>query len=152
MSVAGTFLTILAIMLAVAFLAKKIIFAVGFPCPFCKNLRLTPFNNVPQEVRRQIISYFRDTEHRRPEAQAVWVCRDCRTVFDDFSGGRRSGGTGQARCKVCATVLKRCLPEDESVRCTTCGTPHRWAVHEPSGFRFLMPPDDAKLRRRPPEY
>ena len=86
----------------------------------------------------------------------LFVCLDCMTVHDDFSGEKRSmdvdtaGGFLIARtyCKVCNYLMQGCDPENPNIQCGRCGTRYRWEVDGENGFRFLMAPAGAKLLQR----
>ena len=48
------------------------------------------------------MAYFQQYESRAPDTSSVFVCRDCRYVYDDFSGEKKSmAGDTASFCKVC---------------------------------------------------
>ncbi len=143
------FLAVLGVLIAVGKIAVRV---VGAPCQFCENRKLTRFGQLPSSKRRPILGYFRSHEGRDPDTSAVFVCVDCMTVHDDFSGEKRSMdidmGVARTFCKVCNALMQDCDPDNEDIRCVRCGTHYRWQDHADSGFRFLMPPQGAKILER----
>lgn len=132
---------------ALGLLLKKFF---GCPCQFCKNNRMTFWRELDVMEQEAIRRYFRGHEKRNPDTSAVFLCRKCGTVFDDFSGERRSlerdmGAGCTTWCKVCNSVVTYCDPDNENIVCSKCKTHYAWQVHEKSGHRFLMPPKDASV-------
>lgn len=123
---------------------RYVIRHMSLPCQFCRNTRLTLFRKLPDDLKKSILTYFREHENRDPDEEGIFVCLECRTVHDDFSGEKMSREVDfyqvTTLCKVCSTLLRDCGLYNENIRCPTCGTPYKWQVHEKSGFRYLMPP------------
>ena len=155
----------IAFLVALAFLLKRLVRAVGMPCQFCDNRKLTYFDQLPPDTRNDILSYFRNREKRVPDTDGLFICLNCRTVHDDFSGEKRSwdidyaasvgpsensGFEFSARtfCKVCNNLVYGCDPGRDDIHCEFCGTHYQWQTHEPSGFRYLMPPEGAQVLER----
>ena len=60
------------------------------------------FDELPDQEKDQILSYFKEHERRTPDTTAIFVCLHCRIVYDDFSGEKRSmEGDTRSICKVC---------------------------------------------------
>jgi len=140
------FLALAAGAIALALAVKGLVMLVGLPCPFCRHGKTTCFNKLAVNQKRSILQYFKDHEHRTPNVKCVFVCLGCKTVFDDFSGELRSMESNW--CKVCNEQVFDCTLDNDSIKCTSCGTRYEWKTHEGSGFRFLMPPVDARLLDR----
>ena len=125
---------------------------MSLPCQFCRNKRLDLFRQLDPATQESILSYFREYEHRDPDTEGIFVCRDCKTVFDDFSGEKMSRELDmfqvRSLCKVCNHVLVNCGIYNENIRCPICQTPYKWQVDEKSGFRFLSPPPDTEVREK----
>ena len=118
---------------------------------------MTALDRLSPADREGILSYFRRHEGREPDTRAIYVCHQCRTVCDDFTGPElpriapyyavtgKGGVPVRSRwCKVCAEPMIEYGPGREA-RCPKCGTPFKWQVHEQSGMRFLMPPPGTKV-------
>jgi len=120
-----------------------------FPCQFCKNQRITRFKDLPDDLQHKIMHYFRFREKREPDTDGVFVCQECKTVFDDFSGEKKSGDIdnfgNMTWCKVCNTLMYGTVPGKKDITCPQCGTKYEWQTHEESGFRFLVPLTDKRL-------
>lgn len=122
------------------------------PCVFCGEI-LVSLEDLDPTDRRQIMEYFADHEKRRPKESAVFACRGCRTVHDDFSGEQRSRDidavagvvTNMTFCKVCNGLMRGCDLEASSILCRQCGTPYKWEIHGKGGWRFLAPPSTAPV-------
>jgi len=141
------------LLIPVLFLLRRLIDWIGRPCQFCRNMRMTPLDKMMPADREDILSYFRRHEGREPETRAIFVCRQCRTVHDDFSGELRSPGRdvfsgNLTYCKVCNRLMTGCDVGRDDIRCPRCGTAYSWQVHEKSGMRFLTPPAGAKVLAR----
>ena len=155
-------LVFLGMIVVLAAAAKMLTRAVGAPCQFCENLKLTPFTQLPVQQQRSVLSYFRAHEDREPDLNSVFVCLDCKTVHDDFSGDKRSmdmdmissplsgASVSLARtfCKVCNALMQGCNPGNEDIHCVRCGTKYRWHNFAETGFRFLMPPKESRILER----
>jgi hypothetical protein len=154
-----------AFLVALGFLLKRLVRAIGMPCQFCDNNKLTYFDKLPLNTRVAILSYFREREKRTPDTDGLFICLNCHTVHDDFSGEKRSWDTDYAAgvgpsgipelkasartfCKVCNRLIYGCDPGRDDIHCEFCGTHYQWQVHEPSDFRFFMPPEDAQVLER----
>ena len=141
----GVLLLAIAVLAGVAWLVVR---WISFPCHFC-NVRVKRFDEVPEKDRDQILAYFQQHEDREPDASALFVCTNCRSVHDDFSGQKASREINAygctTFCKVCGRVIYGCLPERESVACRGCGTEYRWETDHASGYRFFMPPEGVKI-------
>lgn len=155
-------LVFLGIIVVVAAVAKILIRAVGAPCQFCENRKLARFTRLSAPQQHSVLSYFRAHEGREPDLSSVFVCLDCKTVHDDFSGEKRSmdmdmisapvGGVSvslaRTFCKVCNALMQGCDPENEDIHCVRCGTKYRWQNYTETGFRFLMPPRESRILER----
>jgi len=153
-------LVLLGGVIAMCIVGKVLVSLIGCPCQFCDNRKITPFKKLPLDLQRNILDYFREYERREPDTSAVFACQECRTVFDDFSGEKRSMDTDvdhtrlsgdkghytcKAYCKVCSSLMSGCDPDVNEIKCPRCGTAYVWNTHEKSRFRFLRPPPDAEL-------
>lgn len=135
-----------------------IVFAVRFfmrtaiMCQFCGNADCKVWDRVEEETQRHILAYFRSHERREPDTSGLFVCDECKTIFDDFSGEKANRevdyGWNKAWCKVCNHAMQGCGPGNANIECRKCGTRYEWKTHEESGYRFLMPPPDANLLER----
>ena len=154
-----TMLIIVASLAAIGVALKFIVRGIGVPCQFC-NARLANWRNLSQADRQAILAYFREVEGREPNVSAVFTCRSCGSVFDDFSGEwlrRDFDHFGiRAYCKKCNAVMWNRkdiatwdgVSESPYMKCDACGTVHRWAMHGVSRFRFLAPPREVKTLHR----
>ena len=142
---------LLAALIPFLFLLRRVVDLIGFPCKFC-HARVRAFADVPMVDQENILEYFRRRERRDPDPRGVFVCLECRTVHDDFSGAKESRdidlGGATAFCKVCGSKMRDCELENEHIACAKCGTPYRWEEDRKSGFRFLSPPDGTRLLER----
>ncbi len=150
-------LLLLGITVALGAIARFVVRGVGLPCQFCENRKVSRFDELAESQRRALLRYFRLHEAREPDASGIFACLNCMTVHDDFSGEKRSmdvdtagfgGVLARSYCKVCNNLIQGCDPANDDIRCSHCGTPYRWQVHEDSGFRFLMPPREASILER----
>jgi len=82
--------------------------AVGCDCHNCGNT-MTAFRRLPDTDQRSILEHFEKVERRTPDTTAIFACGTCGTVYDDFSGEKKS------------------LDGDNVSICKTCGQP--WVVH-----------------------
>ena len=134
-------------------LLKLVVRWMSFPCQFC-DTKVKALNQVSPEDQAGILAYFHDHERREPDKGGVFVCTNCRTVHDDFSGEKKSRDVDmyscRTFCKVCGRIIARCEPEREVITCGDCKTEYRWQVHERSGYRFFTPPAGVELRSRAP--
>jgi hypothetical protein len=153
-----------AVVLAGVIVMIRFLMRTGLMCQFCGATDVKVWDRLSDRQQRAILEYFMSHERREPDTSGVFVCDACRTVFDDFSGekanrevdsvvvgaGTRVKGlvTCKAWCKVCNSMLLSCDPDNEDIRCRTCGTRYEWRTHEASGYRFLMPPKDAGILER----
>jgi hypothetical protein len=134
----------------------------SFPSQFCRKGKCKPLETLPEEAQVRILDYFSSHEGRNPDVTSIFVCENCRTVFDDFSGEKRSRdadtpsyyadgegkfkiGACRAFCKVCGGVVFGAELNNPKIHCNDCETQYAWRTHEKSSYRFLMPPSDAKL-------
>ena len=140
-----------ALVAAVGIFLKKMF---GLGCQFCENNKTTPWKKLSPKDQENLLRYFTDYEKRSPDTSAIFVCENCQTVFDDFSGEKKSmepdkGLTGCLTwCKVCKGVVCNCDLDNDNIHCTSCNTPYAWRTHEGSGYRILMPPEDAEVLER----
>jgi len=150
-------------LVAAVFMARYFM-RTGIICQFCGDIDCKVWDRVADDVKVRILEYFRSYEKRSPDTSGIFVCDECKTVFDDFSGERasrdvdsvtvsrglhtRSIVTCRTWCKVCNSLMQSCDPDNPSIRCRTCGTGYEWKTHEESGYRFLMPPENAKILER----
>ena len=123
---------------------------LGISCSFCVNSRMTPWEKLSSDDQDHILQYFSDHEQRRPDTSAIIVCRQCNTVFDDFSGRtepmwRAVHRDSTTRCKVCSRLVSHCDPKNHDIRCNVCHMHYAWRLHEQSGYRILMPPEGTSV-------
>ncbi len=134
-----------------AFGLKKLVEWISFPCQFCEA-KVKSFRQISIEAQEAILRYFREYEGRKPDRHGLFVCLNCKTVHDDFSGEKQSRDIDSygcvTFCKVCHATMRGCEPENNAIKCPRCDTPYKWQTHEKSGFRFLMPPKGARLHER----
>jgi len=132
---------------------KRLVRWISFPCQFCEE-KVTSFDQIDPQEQQEILRYFLHYERREPDAAGLFVCTHCQTVHDDFSGEKASRDIDaygcRTFCKVCASLIRGCEPSRGVITCEGCQTPYQWQVHEESGFRFFMPPKDAKLLSKCP--
>ena len=146
-------LLFLGIIAAPGVIIKIAVRAAGVPRQFCANCKASRFEqlSVPQQGAL-LLQYFRHHEGRDPDRSAMFACQSCMTVYDDFSGEKRSmdidalGVVARSFCKVCNQLIQDCNPSNSNIECTRSGT--RFQVHEKSGFRILMPPAGATILHR----
>jgi hypothetical protein len=138
---------------ALGFGLKRLVNWIGFPCQFCEK-KVSSFDQIPAQDQNNILVYFRDYERREPDKDGLFVCTHCQTVHDDFSGEKQSRdidvSTCKTFCKVCSKLIIGCEPSRGIITCQNCGTQYQWHTHESSGFRFFMPPQEAKLLNKCP--
>lgn len=130
---------------------------IGMPCTFCENRRTTPFSELPEQDKKNLLEYFQTYEKRAPDRDGIFVCENCKIVYDDFSGEKKSMETDlwgpRTFCKVCNNIMLHCdLKPNRQIRCRRCKTEYHWQIHEPSGFRLLMPPPNAKVLSKCADY
>ncbi len=105
----------------VVLIVRQLVQLIGAPCDRC-NVRLTRFDALSAGEKVEILSHFRLREKREPATNAVFVCRPCNMVHDDFSGVQRS------------------MTADSGSICKVCGQPYvrhlgaLWATTEVQGF------------------
>jgi hypothetical protein len=88
------------LVLAFAFLALIARKLTGCLCKCGRRARR--FDELGPEEKDEILSYFRHAERREPDPKGIFVCDACETVFDDFSGERKSLDCDNvSMCKVC---------------------------------------------------
>lgn len=151
--VVGVLGALLGVMIVIAFLVRVIARRMSLPCYNCSNVRLSLWAELDRDTQEAILSYFRDREHRQPDVDRIFVCRECKAVYDDFAGEGRSREADwlykQGLCKVCNHIMAYTAIGSEGMRCRVCGTTYQWALHEPSGYYFLTPPPDAEVLSKP---
>ena len=132
---------------------KYLVRWISFPCQFCGK-KVKSFPQVPEQDRQNILAYFREHESREPDKGGLFVCANCQTVHDDFSGEKISWDVDSygcsTFCKVCGLTVRGCEPSKESTTCDGCKTEYHWQTHERSGFRFFTPPRGAGLLEKCP--
>ena len=100
MTVLHIVLIVLAL-LSFILISKLAVRKIGCNCHECGK-RMAYFDEMDEEDQREILAYFRDYEEREPDTSAIYVCRTCEFVYDDFSGEQRSmEGDERSYCKVC---------------------------------------------------
>jgi hypothetical protein len=148
---------LVALVLGAPFVIARALRRFGCMCQFCANRRLTFFDELAKDLQEHIRSHFRSTESRTPDTEAILVCVECKTVFDDFSGERESmepdagfpGREGcRTWCKICNRIVWSCDPGSNDIHCEKCGTMYEWQVDQDSGYRFLVALTDQRLLRR----
>lgn len=74
---------------------------IGCDCHRCGN-SMTAFKWLPDADQRAILEHFEKVERRTPDTTAIFACGVCGTVYDDFSGEKKSlDGDNISICKVC---------------------------------------------------
>ena len=144
-----------AALVGLALALRKLVEWISFPCQFCEA-KVRPFRKVDTETQEAILRYFRDHERREVHQKGLFVCLNCKTVHDDFSGEKQSWDIdrfgGVTFCKVCHATMYGCNPKNDNIKCPRCETSYAWQVHELSGFRFLMPPKGTAVLRSSRSY
>jgi hypothetical protein len=134
---------------------RRLVDWIGSPCQFCEA-SVQSFRRVGPEVQASILQYFSAYERREPDTGGLFICMNCHTVHDDFSGEKASRDFDRfgcvTFCKVCHAIMRGCEPDRGTVNCSSCGTPYEWRTHADSGFRFFMPPRDVTISARPPHF
>jgi len=130
---------------------------IGMPCTFCKNRRVTPFRELSENDQQNLLTYFHTQEKRAPDQDGIFVCQNCKIVYDDFSGEKKSMESDRwgprTFCKVCNDVMLHCdLKPNRKIQCRRCKTEYKWQIHEGSGFRILMPPPEVKVLEKCTDY
>lgn len=88
---------------------RSLVHRLGAPCDRC-GTRLKPLSDLATDERAEIMQHYRRAEKRQLAEEAVFLCRNCQRVHDDFSGVRRSmTGDAQSICKVCGAPYVRYL-------------------------------------------
>ena len=131
---------------------RKVVHVIGLSCQFCEHRRTTPFAELAPTDRENLLTYFQDHEKRDPDITGIFACESCKTVYDDFSGEKKSMDADGMRlrtfCKVCNSLMFGSVQVDAITTCKHCHTEYQWQVHEPSGFRILMPPPEATILKK----
>ena len=96
--------------------------------------------------------YFLQHEGRDPDWSAMFAYLNCMTLYDDFSGEKRSMDidfmVARSFCKVCNGLIMDCSLLKSNIECTRCRTRYQWQFQEESGFRSLMPPTGSTILQR----
>ena len=142
-------LVLIAALVLLGLLLRRFVDWVGFPCQFC-NSRLTVFDELPADDQGNILAYFREHESRDPNTDAVFVCQNCRVVFDDLSGTKKSrdrdAPTTGIFCKVCSAFMVPCVLTEEPLTCSRCNTSYKWQDYKGAGYLFFTPPRGAEIK------
>lgn len=64
----------------------KLFMRTAIMCQFCGYNDCKVWSRVPEELQKSILDYFQTHEKREPDTSGIFVCDQCKTVFDDFSG------------------------------------------------------------------
>ncbi len=111
-----------------------------FHCQRC-NGKVRAFGELEDIQQQRIADYYRRIERRTPEWKRVFVCPDCASVYDEFSGEYRSRDQDVyhllAYCKACGKFMHRRKSDATDIRCNHCDAEHQWTLDEPSGHTFL---------------
>ena len=144
---------VLAVLILAGIVLKFLVRKVGIPCQFC-DARLQYWDDLSMEDCGGIMEYFTECEKRSPDTDGVFVCPDCGSVFDDFSGAKLSRDYDaygiRAYCKVCNNLMWNRknmadwdgVSESPYMHCEMCGSVHQWQTYKDTRFRFLVPPED----------
>ena len=93
--------------LLMAVLIKWLVRKLGVDCHECAG-RMAFFDELAIEEQNAILAYFSEHEGRKPDTSAVFVCKRCGFVYDDFSGEKRSmSGDEVGHCKICGRPTVR---------------------------------------------
>ena len=76
-------------LVVLALALRKLVEWISFPCQFCEA-KVRPFRKVNTETQEAILRYFRDHKRREAPRKGLFVCLNCKTVHDDFSGEKQS--------------------------------------------------------------
>lgn len=129
---------------------RRVVEWIGSPCQFCEQKTRT-FRRLDIETQEAILGHSHEHERREPDRSGIFVCLNCRTIHDDYSGEKASWDIDAygcvTFCKVCHAPLQGCEPSRD-VQCPDCGTYYAWQIHSGSGFRFFTPPRDASILPR----
>lgn len=158
------------VIVGIAWALKKFwIAGMDFPCTLCGTGTARPLRALSDADRQTVLRYFRQCEDREPDAEGIFVCENCHTVYDDFSGEKGSRTpdlvsvpnprTGQEDlkvgficfCKRCELKMMGNTPKYGPIVCRECKTAHEWREFERTGYTFLMtdlPPGTIKTRKR----
>jgi len=150
----------LVVLIVVLTLVVGVISAVGFVitkkarfrCQFCNSV-VSAFDGLDHSVKIDILAYFTEHEHRNPDTAGIFICNNCRIVFDDFSGQKQSRDQdpyygNKTFCKVCNGILYNCSPVRSILRCEKCSTEYTWYTSPKYSLRFFMPDGKKPLQRR----
>jgi len=96
-------LAVITALLVIGLVTRWLVRKVGCNCHICGR-RMAFFNELTPDEQSQVTSYFEKYESRFPDTSALFACRNCRIVYDDFSGEKRSmAGDNRSFCKVCGS-------------------------------------------------
>ena len=103
-----------------AVICRWLVRLVSFPCQFC-GAKLKEFGQLPLPDRENVLAYSREHERREPDRSGLFVCTNCHTVHDDFSGEKASRDvdrfSNRTFCKACGAVIWSADPDLEFVEC-----------------------------------
>lgn len=164
----GHYLFVAVLLFLVVVAMRWLLRKAGLPCQFCDNMSCDRFRGLTPPEKDAVLDYFRRQEHREPDKRGIFICKACRTVFDDFSGEKNSWEIDTGRfcagpysktmtscktyCKVCNATMWGCDPDNDDIHCTRCGTHYAWTLHEKSGYRFLKPQGNVRLLKGCRDY
>lgn len=124
------------LLVLVSFISRR----ARFHCQRC-NGKVRPFAELDDMQQQRIADYYRRIERRSPEWKRVFVCPDCASVYDEFSGEYRSRDQDVyhllAYCKACGKFMHRLKSNAIDIRCNHCGAEHQWTLDDPSSHTFL---------------
>jgi hypothetical protein len=122
---------------------------IGVHCQFCVKQKLIPFKKLSVTQQQSILHYFEIYEKRMPAVNSIFVCSTCKSVFDDFSGEKRSMDidaiTCRVWCKVCNLPVYHCEHDNPAIECAHCHTRYKWFTDTNSGYIFLRPYTDKEI-------
>lgn len=82
-------------------LCKVLLRKMGCSCHNCSS-RMHFWDELEESDKQDILAYFQHYENRTPDTSSIFVCPNCRYLYDDFSGEKRSmDGDNNSICKVC---------------------------------------------------
>lgn len=126
-----------------------------FFCQRCgaKVLGLSDMDETSQDA---VMSFFRRVESRAPDEGMIYACPDCKSVYDDFSGERRSRDQDlyylTAFCKSCGGLMHTEGADSDTIRCNHCATTHVWRTDEASGYSYLTLEAGGPVRVKAVDY
>ena len=75
------------IVIIITALLVRLLLRTGIMCQFCQAKGVKVWRKLTPEQQSAIREYFLSYENRDPETGAIFVCDNCKTVFDDLGRG-----------------------------------------------------------------